>query len=251
VLPIQIADQSNDGGIRVQSTLGEFAETQSQQAFALQNSKLLKVSLDQITIQAKAGSMVAYQGDVAFEHAGSGGMSRMLKKAVSGEGMTLMKMSGTGEVFLADTAQDIHLLYLENDAITVNGANLLAFDAGIDWDIKRVEGVSGMMGGGLFNMALTGTGWVSIISDGPPVLLNTGEAPTFADPQAAITWASSVQTGIKTDIKLKNFIGRGSGESVQMSFAGQGWVLVQPSEGRIFGNPSQSGGGGLLGNLGG
>jgi uncharacterized protein (AIM24 family) len=251
VLPIQIADQSTDGGIRVQSTLGEFAETQSQQAFALQNSKLLKVSLDQITIQAKAGSMVAYQGDVSFEHAGSGGMSRMLKKAVSGEGTTLMKISGTGEVFLADTAQDIHLLYLENDAITVNGANLLAFDAGIDWDIRRVEGVSGMMGGGLFNMALTGSGWVSIISDGPPVLLNTGEAPTFADPQAAITWASSVQTGIKTDIKLKNFIGRGSGESVQMSFAGQGWVLVQPSEGRVVGTQSgSSGGGGLLGNLG-
>ena len=44
------------------------------------------------------------------------------------------------------------------------------------------------MGGGLFNMALQGTGWVSVISDGPPVLLNTGDAPTFADPQAAITW---------------------------------------------------------------
>ncbi|MGH2804404.1 MAG: AIM24 family protein, partial [Thermoleophilaceae bacterium] len=190
--------------------------------------------------------------DVSFEHAGSGGMSRMIKKAVSGEGTTLMKISGTGEVFLADTAQDIHLIYLENDAITVNGTNLLAFDAGIDWDIKRVEGVSGMMGGGLFNLALQGTGWVAVISDGPPVLLNTGDAPTFADPQAAITWASSVQTGVKTDIKLKNFIGRGSGESVQMSFAGQGWVLVQPSEGRVQGAPAgggSSGGGGLLGNL--
>jgi len=236
----------------VQSILGEFQETRSEQAFALQNSKLLKVSLDQVTIQAKAGSMVAYQGDVSFEHAGSGGMSRLIKKAVSGEGTTLMKMSGTGEVFLADTAQDIHLIYLENDAITVNGANLLAFDAGIDWDIKRVEGVSGVMGGGLFNMALTGTGWVAIISDGPPVLLNTGDVPTFADPQAAITWASSLQTGIKTDIKLKNFIGRGSGEAVQMSFAGAGWVLVQPSEGRVQPTPGGgSSGGGLLGNMGG
>jgi uncharacterized protein (AIM24 family) len=179
-------------------------------------------------------------------------MSRLIKKAVSGEGTTLMKITGTGEVFLADTAQDIHLIYLENDAITVNGANLLAFDAGIDWDIKRVEGVSGMMGGGLFNMALTGTGWVAIISDGPPVLLNTADAPTFADPQAAITWASSIQTGIKTDIKLKNLIGRGSGESVQMSFTGQGWVLVQPSEGRVQAPASGGGssGGGLLGNLG-
>ncbi|MET0511723.1 MAG: AIM24 family protein [Thermoleophilaceae bacterium] len=236
----------------MQSTLGEFQETKSEQAFALQNSKLLKVSLDQITIQAKAGSMVAYQGDVSFEHAGSGGMSRILKKAVSGEGTTLMKMTGTGEVFLADTAQDIHLLYLENDAITVNGQNLLAFDAGIDWDIQRVQGASGMMGGGLFNTSLQGTGWVSIISDGPPVLLNTSDAPTFADPQAAITWSSSLQTSIKTDVKLKNFIGRGSGESVQMAFSGQGWVLVQPSEGRITAGPASGGsGGGLLGNLGG
>ena len=234
----------------MQSTLGEFQETKSEHPFALQNSKLLKVSLDQVTIQAKAGSMVAYQGDVAFEHAGSGGLSRMVKKAVSGEGTTLMKMTGTGEVFLADTAQDIHLIYLENDAITVNGANLLAFDAGIDWDIRRVEGVSGMMGGGLFNTALTGTGWVAIVSDGPPVLLNTADAPTFADPQAAITWASSVQTSIKTEIKLKNFIGRGSGESVQMSFTGLGWVLVQPSEGRVVAaQPGGGGAGGLLGNL--
>ena len=234
----------------MQSTLGEFQETQSEQPFALQNSKLLKVSLNQVTIQAQAGSMVAYQGYVAFEHAGSGGLSRMVKKAMTGEGTTLMKMSGTGEVFLAHTAQDVHLLYLENDAITVNGTNLLAFDAGIDWDIRRVEGVSGMMGGGLFNMALTGTGWVAIVSDGPPVLLNTGDAPTFADPQAAITWASSLKTGIKTDIKLKNFIGRGSGESVQMSFAGPGWVLVQPSEGRVASTtPSGGGAGGLLGNL--
>ena len=38
--------------------------------------------------------MVAYQGDVTFEHAGSGGMGRMLKKAMTGEGATLMKMSG-------------------------------------------------------------------------------------------------------------------------------------------------------------
>src|ERR671939_1762746 len=235
----------------MQSTLGQFQETESQEAFSLQNSKLLKVELNQVTIQAKAGSMVAYQGDVSFEHAGSGGLSRMVKKAVSGEGTTLMKMSGTGEVFLGDTAQDIHLLYLENDAITVNGTNLLAFDAGIDWDIRRVEGVSGMMGGGLFNTALTGTGWVAIVSDGPPVLLNTGDAATYADPQAAITWASSVTTGIKTDIKLKNFIGRGSGESVQMSFTGPGWVLVQPSECRVQAATAGGGGGagGLLGPL--
>jgi uncharacterized protein (AIM24 family) len=235
----------------LQSTLGEFQETKSEQPFTLQNSKLLKVSLNQVTIQAKAGSMVAYQGDVSFEHAGSGGMSRMLKKAVSGEGTTLMKMSGSGEVFLADTAQDIHLLYLENDAITVNGANLLAFDAGIDWDIKRVEGVSGMMGGGLFNTSLRGSGYVAVVSDGPPVMLDVGSAPTFADAQAAITWSEGVSTSIRADFKaIKNLTGRGSGETIQMAFSGNGWVLVQPSEGRLEGQVGGGGGGGgMLGNL--
>jgi uncharacterized protein (AIM24 family) len=234
----------------VQSTLEEFQETQSHEAFALQNAKLLKVRLDQVTIQAKLGSMVAYQGEVSFEHAGSGGMKRLMKKAATGEGASLMKMSGTGEVFLADTAQEIHLLRLEDDAITVNGRNLLAFDAGIDWDIKRVEGAGSMMGGGLFNTALKGSGWVAIMSDGPPVLLDAGSAPTFADPQAAITWASTVQASVKTDIKLKNFIGRGSGESLQMAFSGSGWVLVQPSEGRVVpASGGSSSAGGLLGSL--
>jgi uncharacterized protein (AIM24 family) len=233
----------------MQTTLANFREVESQNAFSLQNSKLLKVELNQVTIQAKLGSMVAYQGDVHFEHAGSGGIGRMLKKAVSGEGTQLMKMSGAGEVFLAHQAQDVHLIYLENDMITVNGPNLLAFDSGIDWDIHRVQGASSMMGGGLFNMALQGTGWVAILSDGPPVLLNVASAPTFADAQAAITWSSGVTTGIKTDVNLKNLIGRGSGESIQMSFQGQGWVLVQPSEGQVAGAATQSSGGGGLGGL--
>jgi uncharacterized protein (AIM24 family) len=233
----------------VQTTLSQYNETQTTDAFSLQNSKLLKVRLDQVTIQAKLGSMVAYQGEVAFEHAGSGGMSRMLKKAVTGEGAALMKIAGTGEVFLADTAQDIHLIYLEDDKITVNGPNLLAFDSGIDWDIEKVQGASGVMGGGLYNTSLSGTGWVAILSDGPPVLLNVATAPTFADAQAAITWSSGVSTSLKTDVNLKTLIGRGSGETIQMAFSGQGWVLVQPSEGRVAAAPG-GGAGGAAGGLG-
>src|SRR5256885_4833870 len=233
----------------MQSTLDAFQETQSPDAFTLQNSKLLKVSLDQITIQAKLGSMVAYQGDVRFEHAGSGGMGRLLKKAVTGEGTQLMKVDGTGEVFLADQAQDVHLLKLENDRITCNGANVLAFDAGIDWDIKRVEGgVAGAMAGGLFNMELSGTGWVALVSDGPPVLLNTGGAPTFADAQAAITWSSGVQTQVTVDANLKTLVGRGSGETVPMAVTGEGWGLVQASEGQ--GQASAAGGSGRGGGRG-
>jgi uncharacterized protein (AIM24 family) len=234
----------------MQTSLQQFSETQSTEAFALQNSKLLKVRLDAGTIQAKLGSMVAYQGDVSFEHAGSGGMGRLLKKAVTGEGTSLMKMSGSGEVFLADQAQDIHLLMLENEKITVNGPNLLAFDADIDWDIERVQGLSGMVGGGLFNTTLKGSGYIAVLSDGPPVMLDVSSAPTFADAQAAITWSEGVTTSLKTEFKAKNLIGRGSGESIQMAFGGSGWVLVQPSEGQVAAASGGSGGaGGALGNL--
>ena len=233
----------------MQTTLAQYNEAQATDSFTLQNSKLLKVSLQDVTIQAKAGSMVAYQGQVGFEHAGSGGLGRMLKKAVTGEGTTLMKMTGSGEVFLADQAQDIHLIYLEGEKITVNGGHLLAFDAGIDWDIERVQGASGMMGGGLYNTSLQGSGWVAILSDGPPVLLNVASAPTFADAQAAITWSQGVSTSIKTDFKMKDLVGKSSGESVQMAFSGQGWVLVQPSEGRITSLQQSGSSGGGLSNL--
>jgi uncharacterized protein (AIM24 family) len=103
------------------------------------------------------------------------------------------------------------------------------------------------MGGGLFNTVLRGSGWVAILSDGNPVLLDVGSVPTFADAQAAITWSQGVTTAMKTDFKLsKSLTGRSSGESLQIAFSGQGWVLVQPSEGRV-GAPQ--GGGGGLGNL--
>ncbi|MEA2223755.1 MAG: hypothetical protein QOH83_2131 [Solirubrobacteraceae bacterium] len=217
----------------MQSDLEEFRETTSTEAFTLQNHKLLKVHLDQVTIQAKLGAMVAYQGDVNFEHAGAGGFGRLVKKVATGEGQSLMKISGSGEVFLADTAQDVHLFHLQDDRITVNGRNVLAFDDGIDWDIERVKSVSGMMGGGLFNTKLHGTGWVAVLTDGPPVRLDVAQAPTFADAQAAVAWSSGVTTTMKTDIKLKSLVGLGSGETFQMAFGGEGWVLVQPSEGRI------------------
>lgn len=232
----------------LEQSLAQFAEKEVQESFSLQNSKMLKVELSGATIQAKLGSMVAHQGDVKFEHAGSGGMGRFMKKAMTGEGTDLMKVSGTGEVFLADLAQDIQILRLENEAITANGANVLAFEDGIDWDIKKVEGASGMLGGGLFNMHLQGTGYVAIISDGPPMLIQIAGEQTFADPQAAITWSAGVTTSVKADVNMKTLIGRGSGETVQISFGGQGWALIQPSEGRVTG--IGAGGGGAGGGIG-
>ncbi len=218
----------------MRSELAAFKETGSTDAFALQNRKLLKVHLNQGSIRAKAGSMVAYQGEVSFEHVG-GGIGKMLKRAVTGEGQKLMSMTGSGEVFLADQAKNVHLVFLENESITVNGQALLAIEDDISWDIQRVQGgAAGMMAGGLFNTTLQGTGYVALLTDGEPMLLDVAEAATFADAQAAVAWSGGVTTTFKADIKaFKSLTGRSSGETFQIAFGGQGWVLVQPSEGPV------------------
>ncbi len=210
----------------------EYAEVETGEAFTRQNPQLLKVELSETTVMARNGAMVGYQGNVSFEHQG-GGLGRFVKKAATGESLRLMRASGTGELFLANGAMKVHILSLQNEAMTVNGQSILAFQDGIDWDVTRVKGGSaGILAGGLFNIGLSGSGLVALCSDGDPVRLDVGEAPTFADPQAAIAWSGGVQTQLRTEIQAKSLIGMGSGESFQIGFVGQGWALIQPSEGR-------------------
>ncbi len=217
------------------SNLAQYAEIAAgDQQFQLQNSRLLRISLTHGPVQASAGSMVAYQGDVTFENKGSGGIGKMLKKAATGEGTRLMEIAGTGEVFLADEAQQVQVMYLENDQISANGKSVLAFSSSIEWDINRVSsGVAGMMAGGMFNMTLKGSGYVALKTDGDPVMLDVASAPTFGDPSAVVMWTSGVQMSVKTDTTggLKSLARGGSGETFQLAFTGQGQVLVQPSEG--------------------
>ena len=108
-----------------------------------------------------------------------------------------------------------------------------------------------MLAGGLYNTHLSGSGYVAVISDGTPVLIEIDGDEVYADPQAAITWSEGVNTSIKADVNLKTFIGRGSGETIQLALSGNGWVLIQPSEGRVA-TASQSGGagGGVGGTIG-
>ena len=210
---------------------GKHLETSSDDRVALQNPQLVRIALDG-ELLARQGSMVAYQGAVDFAYEGAGGVGRFLKRALTGEGLPLMKCSGRGQLFLARDARELFVVHLEGDSLTVNADNLLAFDASIGWDIKRVEGV-GMLAGGLFNINLRGSGLVALVSDGEPVRLSVSEAPTFADPQAAIAWSGGVTTSLRADVQAKSLIGMGSGESLQLGFSGEGWVLVQPSEGRM------------------
>jgi uncharacterized protein (AIM24 family) len=229
-----------------ETNLEQFREVTPTGRFTLQNSSLLKVRMENDSIQAKLGAMAAYQGTVRFEHQG-GGLGRFFKKAVTGEGVRLMTASGTGDVFLAQDARKIMVIDLLNERMTVNGDSILAFEGNVDWDIHRVEG-AGRLAGGMFNVVLEGTGKVAVTSHGEPVLLDTN-TPTFADPDSAIAWSGGVRTSIRSDVSFKTFMGRGSGESFQIAFEGPGWVLIQPSEGPAIPEHSHGGEGGGLGSL--
>ncbi|WP_173099303.1 AIM24 family protein [Actinomadura verrucosospora] len=197
--------------------------------FALQNSKMLRVHLNG-DVLARQGSMVAFQGQMEFDYEGAGGIGKFIKKAVTGEGVPLMRVRGQGLLFAAHDAADIHLFYLENEGLTVNGANILAYDSHLQSDIQRVQG-AGIAAGGLFNTTLQGTGWVALTTHGTPVMLDCGRAPTFADGQSAVAWSTSLQVGVNRTFKAAALIGRGSGEAMQLAYQGQGFVLVQASEG--------------------
>ncbi|MFG6149878.1 AIM24 family protein [Halobacillus sp. B23F22_1] len=200
--------------------------------FELETERILEVNLSD-QVWAKAGSMISYNGSIKFEREGilEHGVGKMFKKAFSGEGSSLMKAAGKGRLYLADQGKKITIFDLNNESITVNGNDLLAFEPGISWDIKLMKKVAGMMSGGLFNVTLEGRGRVAITSHYEPLtlLVRPGD-PVITDPNATVAWSGHLKPEFRTDVSLKTFIGRGSGESVQMEFKGEGFVIVQPFE---------------------
>ena len=223
-------------------------EVQGQQRFALQNSQLLRVALGDDVLAVK-GAMVAYQGQVGFHHEKAGSVGKLLKKVLTSEDLPLMRVSGSGEVFFANEAGYVYLLELAGDGISVNGRNLLAFDAALQWDINRVKG-AGMMSGGLFNTTISGTGTVALCTVGKPVVLDCASQPTFVDVQAAVAWSANLVPQVVSSLNVKSMLRGGSGEAFQYSFHGPGFVVVQPHEWVPPTNQSGgSGGGNVIGDL--
>jgi uncharacterized protein (AIM24 family) len=225
-------------------------EVQADQRFALQNSQMLRVSLGPDVLAVK-GSMVAFQGQVQFHHEKSGSMAKLLKKMVTSEDMPLMRVTGPGEVFFANEAGYVYLVELGGEGLSVNGRNLLAFDAELQWDINRVRG-AGMMAGGLFNTTVVGQGTVALCTVGKPVVLDCSQQPTYVDVQAAVAWSANLVPNVVSSMNMKSMLRGGTGEAFQYAFHGPGFVVVQPYEFLAAAQQSGSGSsssGGIIGDL--
>ncbi|TMW70095.1 AIM24 family protein [Alteribacter natronophilus] len=198
--------------------------------FHLETDRILEVTLSG-DLWAKTGAMISYTGDIRFEREGllEHGASRAFKKTFTNEGSELMKASGEGNLFLSDQGKKITILDLQNESIRVNGNDLLAFEPTVDWDIFMMRKVAGMMSGGLFNILLEGRGRIAITTYYEPLTLMVEPGkPVRTDPNATVAWSGDLEPEFRTDVNYKTFLGRGSGESIQMEFEGWGFVIVQP-----------------------
>jgi len=200
--------------------------------FEIENDRFLKINLDG-QVWTKMGSIVAHEGQIKFarERVFGNGLVKLLKRAASAAGTRLIKTNGRGRLYLADKGKMISVLNLEEEAIYVNGNDLLAFQEGIGWDIKLMRRVAGMQAGGLFNVKLSGTGLIAITTHYDPLSLRvTPQAPVTTDPNATVAWSGTLSPKFKTDISFKTFLNRGGGESIQMVFQGDGSVIIQPQQ---------------------
>ncbi|WP_407570630.1 AIM24 family protein [Deinococcus altitudinis] len=207
-------------------------------AFELENDKMLEVKVGgpggtQGRVWSKLGAMVAYSGNLSFKREGmlDGGIMKALVRAVSSEMEPLAKIEGQGVAYLADQAKEITILKLQGDAINVAGHALLAFEDTVEHKIAMHRSVAGMVSGGLFSVLLRGQGMLALLSHGRPLTLRvTGGETVYTDPNATIGWSEHLTPQLRVDSSLKSIFGRGGGETFQMAFQGEGFVVVQPYE---------------------
>ncbi|MFF0113528.1 AIM24 family protein [Streptomyces prasinus] len=206
--------------------------------FRLQSSKVLAVEMTGDAVKAKNGSMVAYDGDMAFKKltGGGDGVRGMVTRRLTGEQMTVMEVRGRGICWFADRASDINLVGLRGDTLSVESSNLLATDGGLRTGTVFTGLRGASQGNGLFTTTIEGHGQVAIMSDGPAVLLRVSpQYPLTVDPGAYVAHQGNLRRSLQSGVTFRTLLGEGGGEAFQMRFEGDGLVYVQPSERNTIG----------------
>lgn len=204
--------------------------------FRLHSSRVLAVTLSGApgdTVKAKNGSMVAYDGRMAFKKLSGGGegLRGMVTRRITGEQMTVMEVKGEGTCFLADRAGSVSLVRLAGDTLHVEADNLLCTEGALRTGTHFTGLRGASQGNGLFTTTVEGTGQAALTSDGPPVVLRVSAGmPLTVDPGAYLAHQGKLKQHFQTGVNFRTLMGEESGESFQLRFEGEGLVYVQPSE---------------------
>ncbi|MEU9104714.1 TerD family protein [Streptomyces xanthophaeus] len=226
------APQAAPAAAGLAAALQPYKEAPTGTRWTPQNQQLMRVDLSMggQGVLARQGSMVLYQGKVDFSYKGAGFAGRIVGNA-TGQEMQLMRCTGRGQVFLAETGAHLHAIELQGDAICVSAENVLAFDESLQHEVRRIEG-HGIPGGALFTMQFQGSGTVIVKTHGVPVVLPVTPT-TFADSNAIVAWSAASQVIISSQVRLRRNAYPGhSGETVNLQFRGApgNFIVVQPYE---------------------
>jgi uncharacterized protein (AIM24 family) len=205
---------------------------QAQEHFALQNPQMLRANVGAGDVVARSGSMVAFEGMIEFDGEYQSQRQQYAQYA-TGEVLPLMRCFGQGTVYLANLAQHIHILDVGHEGLTVDSSYVLALDAHLHWDVVAVESQYGIAAAGAYNLVISGQGQVAIATSGGPLAMRiTPERYCSADADAVVAWSSSLRVQMQAQTSSRSVWRRRgqTGEGWEMSFMGDGFVLVQPSE---------------------
>ncbi|MFB7513904.1 AIM24 family protein [Streptomyces sp. NPDC056144] len=217
----------------MQSPLFNHAEQQSQERYVIQNPQLLRVALNgQEDILARKGAMVAYQGLVDFDGEYQTPSQRRAR-ARTGEGLDLMRCSGQGTVYFANLAQHIHVVEVEQEGLTVDSAYVLALDSTLHTEVIAVDSQYGISGSGKYQLNISGRGKVALMTSGQPLMMHvTPDKYVNVDADAIVAWSTGLRVQMQAQTTNSSVMRRrgNTGEGWELSFLGQGFALVQPSE---------------------
>ncbi|MEB8336332.1 AIM24 family protein [Streptomyces endophyticus] len=217
----------------MQSPLFAYTEQQTQERYTVQNPQMLRVALEgHDDILARKGAMVAYQGLMEFdgEYQTSG---QQRARAHTGEGLSLMRCHGQGTVYLANLAQYIHVVDVEQDGLTVDSSYVLAMDSSLHHEVVAVDSQFGISGSGKYQLNITGHGKVALMTSGQPLMLQvTPDRYVNADADAIVAWSTGLRVQMQAQTHSSGVWRRrgNTGEGWELSFMGSGYALVQPSE---------------------
>ncbi|MFF7179332.1 AIM24 family protein [Streptomyces sp. NPDC008121] len=217
----------------MQSPLFNHAEQQSQERYVVQNPQLLRVALTgQDDILARKGAMVAYQGLVDFDGEYQTPSQRR-SRARTGEGLDLMRCSGQGTVYFANLAQYVHVVEVEQEGMTVDSSYVLALDSTLHAEVIAVDSQYGISGSGKYQLNISGRGKVALMTSGQPLMMHvTPDKYVNVDADAIVAWSTGLRVQMQAQTTNSNVRRRrgDTGEGWELSFLGQGFALVQPSE---------------------
>ncbi|MFJ7588946.1 AIM24 family protein [Streptomyces sp. NPDC097617] len=217
----------------MQSALFTHAEAQSQDRYAIQNPQLLRVSLTgSDDVLARKGAMVAYQGIIDFDGEYQSTSQRNARQR-TGEGLDLMRCSGQGTVYLANLAQYVHVIDVDQDGLTVDSSYVLALDSALHTEVIAVDSQYGISGSGKYQLNISGRGKVALMTSGQPLMMHvTPDKYVNVDADAIVAWSTSLRVQMQAQTHSSGVWRRrgNTGEGWELSFLGTGVALVQPSE---------------------